>query len=104
MFYLAIFQRYAVGNTHQSADGDHLVAFQQRPHRIFQGISLKHRIGVHTDKIRETGGVDAHVQRISLAAVFLDDQSHANAMDFPFVDCFLFLARHLTTDWALGFD
>ena len=98
MLYLPILQRHTVGNAHQSADRDYLIAFQQRPHRVFQRIPLKQGIRVHTDKIRETGSVNPHVQRISLTAVFLDDQGYANPMNLAFINCFLLLTRHLKKD------
>ena len=62
---------YIVGDTHQPADRHHIFVLQYRLSNLSQRIILQDRIGIHTDKIGVIGGIDAHIQRICLAAVFL---------------------------------
>ena len=52
----------------------HIALLNHRPHDLLQRVILQHRVRVHADEIREFGGVDAHVQGVGLAAVFLTDQ------------------------------
>ena len=60
------------------AHGHHISIFQNRPHDFFQGIVLEDGIGIHTDKVRIPGGVDAHVQGIGFSAVLFADQGNGH--------------------------
>ena len=74
----AVFDLRAVAGAHRPAHGDHIGILEHGTHDFFQRIVLQHRIRIQTEKIRVTGYVDAHIERIRLAAVFLANQRDGN--------------------------
>lgn len=64
-------------------------------------IVLQDGIRVHADKIREAGGVDAHVQGVGLAAVFLADQRQRDLVAPALVNGLLPLAGNAPVDGPL---
>lgn len=69
MLHPSVFQLNIVGDADDAANRHHIAVFQYRLGDAAQRVVLQNGVRVHADKVREICGVDAHVQRVRLAAV-----------------------------------
>ena len=90
--HMALLDLRAVAGADRAADCNDVVALQNGAHDLFQRVALQHGVCVDAQEIREVGCVDAHVQRVRLAAVALADQRDRDLVAAGFIDRFLRLA------------
>ena len=90
-----VFQLHIVGDAHDAAHRHHLAVLQHRLGDAAQRVVLQYGVRVHADKVREICGVDAHVQRVCLAAVLFSDERHRYLLCACLIDVFLALTVDL---------
>ena len=84
-----VFQLHVIRDAHDAAHRHHLAVLQHRLGDAAQRVVLQHGVRVHADEVGKGRGVDAHVQRVCLAAVFLADERERHLLHARFVDTFL---------------
>ena len=90
-----VFQLNIVGDADDAANRHHIAVFQYRLGDAAQRVVLQNGVRVHADKVREICGVDAHVQRVCLAAVLFSDERHRYLLCACLIDVFLALTVDL---------
>ena len=94
-FYPSMLQLHIIGNAHQPSYRRRMAVLQHWLDYLFQGIRLQHRVCIHADEVWKICRVDSHVQRISLATVFLANDGNRNFLCPCFINKFFRLAWHL---------
>lgn len=95
MLHPSVFQLNIVGDADDAANRHHIAVFQYRLGDAAQRVVLQNGVRVHADKVREICGVDAHVQRVCLAAVLFSDERHRYLLCACLIDIFLALTVDL---------
>ena len=95
MLHPSVFQLNIVGDADDAANRHHIAVFQYRLGDAAQRVVLQNGVRVHADKVREICGVDAHVQRVRLAAVLFSDERHRYLLCACLIDVFLALTVDL---------
>ena len=102
MLHPSVFQLNIVGDAHDAAHRHHIAVFQYRLGDAAQRVVLQNGVRVHADKVREICGVDAHVQRVCLAAVLFSDERHRYLLCACLIDVFLALTVDLPADGTVN--